>query len=161
MNLSRIPNDLFISYQWDNQQDVIKLKEFLKRNNFQVWMDIAGLSAGDTLTEKLSQAILNSKIIICCITKKYAESTMCRKEIHFAINEKKPIIPLMFEYVKMSELDGGVGFLISDILRINLFKDKNVLTNWLGPLSEELLSAVRDSLKNYLTSFIVIKSKIE
>lgn len=141
-------NDIFLSYQWDSQQEVLKLKEFLIKNGYQVWMDLTGLSGGDTLTEKLAEAISNSKIVICCITRKYAKSTMCRKEIHFAINEGKPLIPLMFEDVKISELVGGVGFLISDILRINLHKDDAVKQTWLGPLSQEVLNAIRDVLKD-------------
>lgn len=140
-------NDIFISYNWDSQPDVLKLKEFLTENKYTVWMDLAYLRGGSVLMDELQAAITTSKVFISCITRKYATSDVCKKELNYAINiVKKPIIPILFENVSFSDL-GGVGFQISDRLSINMYTDDNVKREWSGSLGLQLLNAVEHALE--------------
>jgi hypothetical protein len=126
-------NDLFISYQWGSQESVKNLYEFLKSKKYKTWMDINRLDAGGLgLNNQLSQAIKSSRVVICCITKAYDKSENCKLEINWAKQNKKPLIILMFEDVPVEQLD-NVGFIITPLLRINLFEDKQVFRKWTGP----------------------------
>ena len=97
---------IFLSYQWDNQTEVMKLKVFLKQKGYNAWMDIHQMSAGSYLTDRISDAILNSEIFIACITRGYAASVMCRNEIHLAHKNKKNIIPLLYDDVNDTDMRG-------------------------------------------------------
>ena len=108
---------LFLSYQWDDQEDVKRLRDFLKDCGFDVWMDIHNMHGGNHLPDKLAAAILEADLFICCITKKYVDSDMCKKEINYASTNKIKIIPLMFENLSNSQLQ-GIGLLLSGLLRI-------------------------------------------
>ena len=111
--------DVFISYQWDVKVQVKEIFEVLKQNGMRVWMDDNNLKNDQNLHPALALAIKNSKIILCCITKKYDESTNCFREISWADSCKKQILVLMMERVDITELK-NVGIIINPILRINL-----------------------------------------
>ena len=72
---------LFLSYQWDTQEDVIRLRDFLKGRGYHVWMDINEMHGGNNLPDDLAKAILNADLFICCITEKYVLSEMCKKKL--------------------------------------------------------------------------------
>ena len=61
---------IFLSYQLDSQQEVKNLKQFLKNNGYESWMDIHQLPGGSYLTEGITTAILHTDIFIACITKR-------------------------------------------------------------------------------------------
>lgn len=134
--------DIFISYQWASQKFALRLKEFLTKNDLNVWMDLTGLSAGDVIAGKLAVAISDATVFLACITKKYSESTMCCNEIHYAIEEKKYIIPVMLERLQLRDLSNGIGLLIAKNLRINAFKEDISTDIWNGPLGTQLLNAI-------------------
>jgi hypothetical protein len=139
-------HDLFISYQWDVQKQVRKLNDFLTSKNYNVWMDVHQLSAGSScLHSQLASSIKCSKAVICCITSKYVKSNNCYLELNWTNECGKKLIVLMFEDLKVSELD-RVGFIISPQLRINLFEDKQVIETWQGPKFDELLRAIDNSI---------------
>ena len=56
------PPQVFISYQWDSQDDVKQLRDRLERSGFMCWMDIGQLGGGDQLYSKIDEAIRNSKV---------------------------------------------------------------------------------------------------
>jgi hypothetical protein len=137
---------IFLSYQWDSHAEVKQLKEFLRKKGFEAWMDIHQLSAGSQLTLRITSAILGSEIFIACITKKYAASEMCSNEIHLAKKNNKRIIPLYFEELTGNDIQ-SIELLLAKLVRIEIFKEPNVKMNWTGFLSEQLLQAIRNSLK--------------
>ncbi|CAF0857568.1 unnamed protein product [Brachionus calyciflorus] len=103
--------DIFISYNSEIKDKVIKLyRQLTQKHKFTVWMDQYEIGSS-RLSDELSHAILNSKIFLCCITKKYSESENCKDEICYAKIFKKNMIVLMFERLTITDL-GGVGFII-------------------------------------------------
>ena len=56
------PPQVFISYQWDSQDEVKQLRDRLERSGFTCWMDIGQLGGGDQLYTKIDEAIRNSKV---------------------------------------------------------------------------------------------------
>ena len=81
---------VFISYQWDSQDEVIKIKNVLEKNNIEVWFDRSNLNCTDgSLHAQLAKGIENSELFVCIITKKYDESKNCNLEITWASELQK------------------------------------------------------------------------
>ncbi|XP_050403283.2 uncharacterized protein LOC126819343 [Patella vulgata] len=54
--------EIFLSYQWDHQDEVRKLRDRLERSGFKCWMDIGQMGGGDLLNAKIDEGIRNSKV---------------------------------------------------------------------------------------------------
>lgn len=133
--------DIFLSYQWDIQERVKELQNQLVQLGFSVWMDIFQMAGGNLHTE-IVNGINNSKIFVCCITKKYSESKNCENELCFAYDSNKKIIAIMFEKVTLGELM-GVGLILARLLRINAFEEKEFPFNVESERFTELLTALK------------------
>jgi hypothetical protein len=151
--------DVFISYQ-HGSQDVMKgLYEKLTQAGYKVWMDIYSMNAGH-LYQKIAEGLKNSKIVICAITKSYAQSANCENEIAYAFEQKKKIIALMLERENIGEL-GGVGFKIANLLRINLYKDKEFLNNgWNSQIYVKLDAQINEYLQESTDSSKAIATNL-
>jgi uncharacterized protein (DUF302 family) len=62
---------VFISYQWDSQEVVVKIKEHLEKAGFNCFIDLGQLGGGNNLYQKIDLAIRNAKVVIACITPKF------------------------------------------------------------------------------------------
>ena len=58
------PAQVFISYQWDSQDEVNSLRDKLEKTGFSCWMDIGQMGGGDQLYAKIDEAIRNCKVNI-------------------------------------------------------------------------------------------------
>jgi len=56
------PAQVFISYQWDNQDEVTVLRDVLEKNGFTCWMDIGQMGGGDYLNNCIYDGIKNAKV---------------------------------------------------------------------------------------------------
>ena len=137
--------DLFISYHSDIKEHIKKLYGFLKTFNYNVWMDINRLVVGkrNGLNEELAKVIENSRAIICCITKAYYKNENCKLEFYCARRTRKPLIILLYENVKIENLN-SVGLTIAHLNQINLYK--NLKATWEGPKKVELINVISAAL---------------
>ena len=53
---------IFLSYQWDVQDEVSDLRNHLEHSGFSCWMDIGQMGGGDQLSAKIDQGIRNCKV---------------------------------------------------------------------------------------------------
>ncbi|XP_077984641.1 uncharacterized protein LOC144439241 [Glandiceps talaboti] len=67
---------VMISYNWDVQKRMIKVKERLKSAGYNVWMDIEKMG-GSTL-EAMADAVQNADVVLICMSEKYKYSNPCR-----------------------------------------------------------------------------------
>jgi len=105
--------DVFISYQWDHQEVVKKIKTSLV-GEFKVGMDVDMIKMGDNLFEVMEKGIRATKIVIMCISGQYAKSENCKKEADLSAVLRKPIIPLLMSDVEWPP--EGLGAIVGGLL---------------------------------------------
>ncbi|XP_052258332.1 uncharacterized protein LOC127863023 isoform X2 [Dreissena polymorpha] len=113
------PAKVFLSYQWDSQDEVKGLRSQLEKSGFTCWMDIGQIGGGDHLYAKIDEAIRNCKAVICCVTPKFTTSQLCMKELSLADLLRKPIIPVMIEHTIWPP-PGGMALILSQLVYINM-----------------------------------------
>ena len=67
---------IMISYQWANQKSLIRIRDELKRNGYNVWMDIDQMG-GSTLAA-MADAVERASVVLVCMSQKYKDSPNCR-----------------------------------------------------------------------------------
>ncbi|XP_077863462.1 uncharacterized protein LOC144347211 [Saccoglossus kowalevskii] len=83
---------VMISYQWDNQNLMKRIKDRLRAEGYNVWMDIEQMG-GSTLSA-MADAVENAVAIVVCMTQNYKDSPNCRTEAEYAFQCRKKIVPI-------------------------------------------------------------------
>ncbi|XP_064605338.1 uncharacterized protein LOC135470368 isoform X2 [Liolophura sinensis] len=113
------PAQIFISYQWDSQEEVQALRDRLERTGFTCWMDIGQMGGGDQLYTKIDMGIRQAKVVLACVSPKYIVSHYCNRELSLADLVQKPIIPVVFDLVTWPP-PGGMSLVFSQLVYINM-----------------------------------------
>ena len=58
------------------------LRQHLEQAGYKGWMDVGQMGGGDKLFAKIDQGIRAAKVIICCVSEKYAQSANCNREVN-------------------------------------------------------------------------------
>lgn len=111
--------EVFISYQWDHQETVKSLRDKIEEAGFHCWLDIGRMGGGDSLYAEIDAGIRASKVVVCCVTERYCKSEMCQREVTLADNLKKPIIPLLFEFLDWPPA-GQLALIFTKLLYIDM-----------------------------------------
>lgn len=112
---------VFISYQWDIQDKVLKLKKKLEAKSITCWMDTGKMMGGDDLKKEIDKGIRGCKIVVSCVTKAYSESNACQQEVSLADVLKKPILPVLFESLTWPP-EGPMAMPFAPLIYINCEK---------------------------------------
>ncbi|MBS1787659.1 MAG: SUMF1/EgtB/PvdO family nonheme iron enzyme [Acidobacteria bacterium] len=99
-NPSFSSSEVFISYAFEEAEFANQLVADLQAKGLACWIDTDKIRAGDKWTPALSEAILNSYVVVVIATRKSLHSEWVQKEITWAITNKIPIIPFLREDVK-------------------------------------------------------------
>ncbi|CAD5114025.1 DgyrCDS3184 [Dimorphilus gyrociliatus] len=138
--------EIFLSYQWGHQQEVKLLKKHLEMAGFKAWMDIGQMGGGDKLYAKIDDGVRSAKVIINCVSEKYAQSANCCREVNLSTNLGKPMIPLLMEQLSWPP-PGPMGPIMSEYLYIKFFKSNDVEKDnkvfWMSAKFQELLMQLR------------------
>ncbi|KAJ3084768.1 hypothetical protein HDU99_003466 [Rhizoclosmatium hyalinum] len=77
--------DCMLSYNWSQQQTVLRIFKSLEDRGLKVWMDLDEMS-GNVYT-KMSEAVLGSAVVVSCLSDTYEASGNCRRELNFAYSQ--------------------------------------------------------------------------
>ncbi|XP_072013546.1 uncharacterized protein [Amphiura filiformis] len=97
---------IMISYQWDSQDRVIRIRDRLVTAGYKVWMDLTNMR---DILDGMAEAVQTSDVVLMCMTERYKDSKNCRSEARYAYKLDKKVIPLMFQ--KDYKPDGWLGLL--------------------------------------------------
>ena len=109
-------HEVFISYSRKDKDIADYVSEMLKENGIRYWIDKEGIYSSSNYKELIVDAIEVSKAVVFISSGNSNSSINVIREIGYAVNMKKPILPLMLDdaqYAKSIRLD------ISDIDQID------------------------------------------
>lgn len=141
--------EVFISYQWDKQPQIKRLFKKLTEMGYNCWLDIRQMGGGDSLFNKIDKGIRGAKVILTCVTKKYALRANCRREVALSGALGKPIIPLLMEEIKWPP-EGPMSMIFAQLQYIDLSKTEDGIfwsNSILRQIEEKLLNIIPDKIK--------------
>ena len=141
MNSCEFIKHLFVSYCHKNKSIVHKIADELHLLKYELWID-KNLFGGNKLYTEIEKGIRASHVFICFISKDYCESDNCVKELSFAHENRKKILPIMLD----RDMCNGVGFLISNLLRFNSYRAPDAFNPWSNEHFERLVHTIFDAL---------------
>jgi predicted nucleotide-binding protein len=97
---------LFISYSHQNKDFVDKLAAHLVQHKARVWIDRWELNVGDSIIDKIQNAIQESDALIVVVSKASMDSQWCKKELSSGflreLEEKRIVVmPILLENCEM------------------------------------------------------------
>lgn len=128
---------VFISYSRRDKETAEHLCNILKENGIEYWIDKEGIYSSSNYKELIVDAIEVSKAVIFISSTNSNASINVIREIGYAVNMNKPILPLMLDdtpYAKSIRLD------ISDIDQIDfknpIVSSKKLITSLMYVLNK-------------------------
>jgi hypothetical protein len=86
---------VMLSYCWDNQDVIRRIREGLRRRNVTVWVDYEDMSG--SVVDAMAQAIDDASVMLYGVSDTYKKSANCRLEASYAHQCCVPMLPLMLE----------------------------------------------------------------
>jgi hypothetical protein len=112
---------VFISYSHSDKAVVTRLAAHMIKHNAQVWVDTWELSVGDSIIQRVQEAITSSDALLVVLSKTSVQSEWCKKEINSGLmrelEEKRVVVlPVIIE-------DCEIPLFLKDKLYADLRKD--------------------------------------
>lgn len=101
--------DLFFCYSRQDAIIVRQAYQYLTNAGYKCWMDMDGIAIGDEYSQKISDAIEESKCLLFFSSEHSNSSRWAKFEVSFAINEKIRVLPIRLDDTPYS---GSLRFLL-------------------------------------------------
>lgn len=105
---------LFVSYAHKNDAAVLEIIGTLQSRGFRVWYD-EGIEAGSEWPESIASHLERAQLVLAFLSPAYLQSDNCRKEMHYALTKKKPVINV---YLEQTELSPGMEMQIGNLFAL-------------------------------------------
>ena len=131
---------VFFSYNWAHQELVSQLAfETENAMGVKVWQDIGQMGGGDSLLMSVLKGMTEAEALVCCMSKQYAKSVNCQKEIAMANELGIPVVQLLFD-------EADLDFLRSDNTYLAQALAKHLQPIKVESADEDALSAIAQGL---------------
>ncbi|XP_077985599.1 uncharacterized protein LOC144440182 [Glandiceps talaboti] len=131
---------IMISYNWDHQREVVKIKNELESLGYKIWIDLDNLKGN--INRAMAEGVEGACAILMCVTDAYKASYNCEKEAGYADSLRKPIIPLKLQ--RGVKFDGWIGPVVASKLYFD-FSEPSKLEEKIKALDAELkLTGMKD-----------------
>lgn len=151
---NRAISHVMLSYQWASQPLVKKIARMLKDRNISIWFDIAGDMQGNINTA-MADGVENAAVIISFATTAYSKSINCQKELGYATQLGKKIIPILLE-PEQGYKNTWFGKIIDALNKVDL-KDESQINKHF----DDLISAINKILEEEKTTDTTSSEKPE
>lgn len=99
---------IFISYSSKDYKIVNKIAEDLVKHKYYIWLDKWQLNYGDSLNDRIKNALTDSSLVMIMLSKKSVKSKWCKKELNETLNneiikKRSLIFPVLLEPCKIPE----------------------------------------------------------
>jgi hypothetical protein len=118
---------IMISYASQTRSNVRLIQKAIENNGFQVWIDVKDMR--NRILKDMAFAVGKATHVIACVSEFYEKSEFCEKELAYAINLKKIIIPVIVQDGYKPQ--GWVGLAISNIKYLKITNNEELNDNWL------------------------------
>lgn len=105
---------LFVSYAHKNDAAVLEIIRTLQSRGFRVWYD-EGIEAGSEWPESIASHLERAQLVLAFLSPAYLRSDNCRKEMHYALTKRKPVINV---YLEPTELSPGMEMQIGNLFAL-------------------------------------------
>ena len=105
---------IFVSYAHKNDAAVLEIIGTLQSRGFRVWYD-EGIEAGSEWPESIASHLERAQLVLAFLSPAYLRSDNCRKEMHYALTKKKPVINV---YLEATELSPGMEMQIGNLFAL-------------------------------------------
>jgi len=127
-----------VSYNWDHQDVILRVVASLQGRGYLVWVDTEQMKGATVDTMAL--AVEGAAVVLVGVSRQYKESSNCRMEAQYALQKKKPLIPL--KLVQGYEADGWLGLLLGSSMWYAMYGDtltsEGAFEDRMSALSREL-----------------------
>lgn len=123
---------VFVCYAHVDQQTVYPEITVLKDSGINIWYD-EGISGGRVWRREVGSAIENADCVLFYVSEASLRSDHCSREINFALDQHKKIIPVYLEDVELTT-DLKVG--LSSIQALHRNRDSRYLDHLIGALAK-------------------------
>lgn len=105
---------IFVSYAHKNDAAVLEIISTLQSRGFRVWYD-EGIEAGSEWPESIASHLERAQLVLAFLSPAYLRSDNCRKEMHYALTKRKPVINV---YLEQTELSPGMEMQIGNLFAL-------------------------------------------
>ncbi|CAF4114034.1 unnamed protein product [Adineta steineri] len=126
---------IMLSYEWNNQELVKRVADMLKQRNIPIWFDVAGDMKGNINTA-MANGVEGAAAVISFDTVAYSKSINCQKELTYASQLKKNIVPVLLENDTEFQ-NTWLGMIIASLNKINM-QDDNQFYSTIDTLVQRL-----------------------
>eukprot|EP00794_Sanderia_malayensis_P019535 gene19535-21466_t len=128
---------VMLSYQWDSQAQVLRIKNKLDKLGYKTWMDVVEMHGN--VNKRMAEGVQGAAVVVVFMTKKYEESYSCDKELNYADDKRKKIVPVKLEpKYKPSE---ALGLIVAGKL-YTTFSDESQFESNFAALKKEIDAAL-------------------
>ena len=117
---------LFVSYAHKDDAAVLEIIRTLQSRGFRVWYD-EGIEAGSEWPESIASHLERAQLVLAFLSPAYLRSDNCRKEMHYALTKKKPVINV---YLEQTELSPGMEMQIGNLFEETANNEKEHAKIW-------------------------------
>lgn len=105
---------IFVSYAHRDDAAVLEIISTLQARGFRVWYD-EGIEAGSEWPESIASHLERAQLVLAFLSPAYLRSDNCRKEMHYALTKRKPVINV---YLEQTELSPGMEMQIGNLFAL-------------------------------------------
>jgi len=163
---------IFISYSWEDKKIAQRLRDELKANRAELWIDYSKIQAGDSLPRRISDALDWCNILLLIWSEASRKSEWVELEWTSALTLKKIIIPCVLDeaklptilsnilYIDFRNFEKGFQALVSNLPQIVSKPSSSAIRQPRKPRSKVFISyshydsGILDRLQVHLKTFI-------